>query len=177
MEKWKKLENYITELFKNDNPTTTPGSGNAKHEEDVVGSSTIVQCKYTSNKNLSLLNKDIDRLVLACSIQNKTPIFVTENDSTTILSIVIKHNSYEYENTTDIANHIISLSTLKIIEEELINVSSLDRLNIISNIINGKLKRICNNMTKNITNLYKNIDKKFSIKYNKLIHYDLFDNV
>ena len=49
---WKKLENRIALLFKEDNAMTTPGSGNSKGEEDVVGSSTICQCKYTEQKTI-----------------------------------------------------------------------------------------------------------------------------
>ena len=70
-----------------DKAMTVPGSGNGKSEEDVIGLSTITQCKYSETKNVTLLRKDIDRLLDAAELQGKVPIFVTENNGLKLISI------------------------------------------------------------------------------------------
>jgi hypothetical protein len=92
---WQELENFANNLILFDNPVKPAGSGNSKQEEDVVGKSLIIQCKFSSDKNLSLLRKDIYRLFSSSELLNKFPIFITSNDNT--LFITFSYNAFSPE--------------------------------------------------------------------------------
>ena len=68
---WQNLEEMMKYLLVLDKAITIPGSGNGKGEEDVIGLSTITQCKYCETKNVTILRKDIDRLLDAAKLQKK----------------------------------------------------------------------------------------------------------
>ena len=86
---WENFEEYVKTLLVLDKAMTVPGSGNGKSEEDVIGLSTITQCKYSEKdkSSISILKKDILRLNEAAKLQNKTPLFFTRDANTTVLSI------------------------------------------------------------------------------------------
>lgn len=90
---WEQLEEAAADLINDDNPRRPPNSGGAKKEEDVVGSNIIIQCKYTDNKNMSILKKDLDRLLDSANLLSKFPIFLTSNGSNdTVISIPMNHD-------------------------------------------------------------------------------------
>ena len=108
MSKWDDLEDRMKEYFRLDKAQTVPGSGNGKGEEDVIGETTITQCKYSETKNISILRKDIDRLIDASDLQKKTPLFVTENNGLTLLSIPSNIKAFAFMCHFIIATSIIS---------------------------------------------------------------------
>lgn len=90
---WKDLENEVKELLDFDSPVIPPNSGGTKKEEDVVGNTIIAQCKSTQNKNISILNNDVERLLKSSEIQNKFPVFITKNKNGTYITIKVDNNS------------------------------------------------------------------------------------
>ncbi len=110
---WQNLEELMTELLMLDKATTIPGSGNGKGEEDVIGLSTITQCKYSTNKNMSILRKDMDRLKDAADLQKKIPLFVTEHDSELLLTIP------ESPVFKDILHYIIGMSLIRFVQNNI----------------------------------------------------------
>ncbi len=115
MTKWIKLEKYTAELLKGDKSRRTPGSGSSKKEEDLVGLSTICQCKDSDHKNITILTKDIERLLASATLLNKTPLFISRAENHTLLSISLD-NQY-IDETMFIINQILLISQLKLIEE------------------------------------------------------------
>jgi len=115
---WQNLEDMMTDLLALDKAITVPGSGNGKGEEDVIGLSTITQCKYSDKVNVSILRKDIDRLLAAAELQQKMPIFVTENNGLILVTIpdspILK----------DVLYMIVSMSLLKFVEANCENVKT-----------------------------------------------------
>lgn len=100
MSDWNKLEEDVKELLKFDQPVRTPLSGGTKGEEDVVGINSVSQCKCTDDKNLSILSKDLDRLISNANLINKLPIFFNRSSAGTTVSLPI----------TDETNNIVLLS-------------------------------------------------------------------
>lgn len=117
---WKNLEEMMKELLSLDKAITIPGSGNGKSEEDVIGLSTITQCKYSDKVNVTILRKDIDRLLEAAKLQNKIPIFVTENNGLILISIpdspILK----------DVLHFIVGISLIKFVETNCEEVKTLN---------------------------------------------------
>lgn len=169
---WQALEEFAYELIKEDNPVQPKGSGSAKKEEDVVSDHIIVQCKYTDDKNMSILSKDLSRLLEACNLQSKFPLFITSNGTNTILSIPIKDNNEE------IIKQIITLISINL---------RLDKINDLILCINSvpMLERFQKQLTKTISKARElhegfksraeKIVKKLSSKYDDLTMYNLFD--
>lgn len=165
---WNKFEDTIKELLKDDQAITVPGSGNGKGEEDIIGFSTIAQCKYTNKDNISILKKDIDRLLSAGKLHNKMPLFCNKSNKNTIISII------DSDYTENILKFIILLSSLQKIEDELDSYNTIKDLNslktYVSNVIDKK-RSIINTLNNKFNKLYKQINDK----YNNLIQYDLFE--
>ena len=109
---WENLEEMMTELLMLDRGRTVPGSGNGKSEEDVIGLSTITQCKYSDKKNMSILKKDMVRLKDAAELQNKMPLFVTEHDGELLLTLP------ESPIFKDVMNYIVGMSLIRRFEIE-----------------------------------------------------------
>ena len=107
---WQNLEELMTELLILDKGQTVPGSGNGKGEEDVIGLSTITQCKYSDKKNMSILRKDMDRLQDAAYLQDKLPLFITEHNGELLLTLP---NSLIFKDTL---NYIIGMSLIRHVE-------------------------------------------------------------
>jgi hypothetical protein len=107
---WQNLEDLMKNLLAFDNAITIPGSGNGKGEEDVIGLSTITQCKYSEKQNITILRKDIDRLLEAAKLQNKVPIFATENEGLILISIP------ECIISKDILHLIIGMSLVRFVK-------------------------------------------------------------
>lgn len=166
---WEKLEAKVKELFKLDNAKTVPGSGNGKGEEDVIGLSTIIQCKYTDNKNMSILDKDMKRLRSAAELQDKLPIFINENQSGMVLSIP------EGPLMGDIVNIIIALAAMNKIEEDLELCKDIRTYNMMSKFISNDLKALVSNTDIALKHRYKHIRDRLDVIYGKLTQCDLFD--
>jgi len=116
---WDDLEALMKELLMLDKAMTIPGSGNGKGEEDVIGLSTITQCKYSDKKNMSILRKDMDRLKDAAELQKKIPLFITEHDSELLLTIP---NSLIFQ---DVLYFIISASIIRHVQASIQNVQNI----------------------------------------------------
>jgi len=95
MSKWSDLEEFTKKLTSKDKTKRTPLSGATKNEEDVVGNSLICQCKQTDDKNISILEKDLTRLLNAAKLLEKFPIFVSSSKAGTLLSIPITNETEE----------------------------------------------------------------------------------
>lgn len=89
MRDWESLEEYVKILLSYDHPVRTPGSGSTKGEEDVVGISTLSQCKFTTDTNTSILHKDLLRLISSANLIDKLPLFFTRSANITMLSVPI----------------------------------------------------------------------------------------
>jgi len=115
---WENLEDLMTQLLMLDKAMTVPGSGNGKSEEDVIGLSTITQCKYSEAKNISILRKDVDRLMAAAKLQNKIPIFVTETRGLKLISIP---ESIIFK---DVLNIIVGMSLTRFVQTNLSKIKT-----------------------------------------------------
>lgn len=87
---WKDFENRVKELLSFDRPKLTPGSGSSKTEEDVVGINLIAQCKSTESKNISILQKDMDRLTTAAKLLEKFPLFFNQTESSNTVTLCLE---------------------------------------------------------------------------------------
>lgn len=117
---WQNLEDLMSELLILDKAMTVPGSGNGKGEEDIIGLSTITQCKYSEKVNITILRKDIDRLLEAAKLQKKVPIFATENNGLVLISmpqsIVFK----------DILHMMVGMSIVRFVQNNCDNLKTLE---------------------------------------------------
>jgi hypothetical protein len=171
MELWEKLEKKVKSLFKKDKVKTVPGSGNGKGEEDVIGISTIIQCKYTANKNITILDKDMQRLKTAAEGQNKLPIFVTENPSGMVISIP------EGPLTQEIVNILIAMASLNKMEEDVDLCNSINIFNNMSKFISNDLEHLITCIEVSTKARINAINARLETKYKKLTQYDLFDEL
>lgn len=169
---WEQLEDLAADLIEEDNPIKPKNSGGIKGEEDVVGSSIIVQCKFTGKKNLSILKKDLDRLCNNANLLLKFPIFLNSNEADTVLSIPIKTNN------DDLVKAIIKI---------IIIYQNIEILNNLSGTINSmNILQQFEKKTNNIQKIFKLLSQNINIKFGKLLNgfntkrnsltmYDLFE--
>ena len=168
---WQHLEDYALDIIKHDNPVKPSGSGSGKKEEDVVGDTIIVQCKYTDDKNMSLLSKDLDRLDEACSLQGKFPIFVTSNGKRTLLSISME---YDEELTQQLINLIIVNTRLNKVQDLSTCINSIGMWNRFHDYLK-KTMSILGDITSGIKDRGAKIMKTLNAKHDDLTMYDLFE--
>lgn len=164
---WEIFEQKIKEILKYDNAKTVPGSGNGKHEEDIIGLSTIVQCKHTNKKNISILYKDLKRLIEASDLQEKMPIFASKAKDINVISLICDNNSIK-----DILRLVMiyaQLNYLKKISEEsdVKDIHDCNILSLISNNINREVNKLKEKLSK--------ITSKIEGSYLNSITYNLFD--
>jgi hypothetical protein len=172
LKSWQALEEFSAELLVADHPVLPKGSGNAKKEEDIIGDSTITQCKYTEDKNMSILNKDLQRLLDACKLQDKFPLFITSNSVNEVLSIPITKDTYEIVDC--VLRTIICYKGLEKAEYNTQFIKSLNDLNTLEKIINklfGLSKLIGGIFTYKLSCLSKTTKRI----YDDLTMYDLFE--
>lgn len=93
MSEWENLEEYVKKLTKLDETKRTPLSGGTKHEEDVVGNCLLCQCKQTEDKNISILQKDLARLLEGAKLLEKFPLFFSQSKSATVISVPITEDT------------------------------------------------------------------------------------
>jgi hypothetical protein len=169
---WQDLEDYTEELLSKDNSVKPKGSGNAKKEEDVVGNTIIAQCKYTEDKNMSILSKDLERLLEACSLQDKFPLFITSNGINTTLSIPINKDT---EKTVSKLLELLIILTNTIKMYDLIgSIKTINQLDIINRQF-SKLNRQVGCLNIDIGLHIKNLEIMIQSKYDDLTICDLFE--
>lgn len=168
---WNKLEIRVKNLLKSDGARTVPGSGNGKSEEDVIGISTISQCKYTENKNTSILAKDVQRLVSAANLQEKLPLFFTESDGSFILSIP------DNPLMSTIVKMIVAIALLDKLHKEAKDCQSVAQYNRLRRFVENQLKRVMDDVKTSTSMKYQLIRQKLDTKYDDLTQYDLFEDL
>lgn len=173
MSDWSNLEEFVKSLLQFDQPTRTPLSGGTKHEEDVVSTHLVSQCKYTSDKNISILSKDLERLLTASNLLHKFPLFFNQSEAGKTISIPFTTN------TTYIISEAIKLITVLFSTSELpslINISNnLSNINLAEVELN-KIKSLFYTITKNIKDRISMIENTLDSKRDNLMMYNLFDN-
>ena len=167
MSNWKNLEKKVRDLLLDDDAVLTPGSGNVKKEEDVVTCNLLCQCKYTDKKNVSILEKDINRLVKSAEQLEKVPIFINSTHKRFVVSLL--------DDTAEkILKYVVLLARIDKLNNDIImckDTKTLLRIKNIANKLNSQYKLISNNIKQNITD----INNKLDIKINNLTQYDLFE--
>lgn len=172
LKSWQALEEFAYEIIKADNPVLPKGSGNAKKEEDVISNCFIVQCKYTDDKNMSILSKDLTRLLDACDLQDKFPLFITSNGSNTVLSIPIN------DDTRSIIDILIEMAVIvkrsEKINSDIRSIKTMNQYEIIQ-----KFSDRINILTYGLKNRFETIMRKAAVqlaaKYDDLTMCDLFE--
>jgi len=174
MSNWETLEEFVKSLLKFDNPVRTPLSGGTKHEEDVVGTYTLSQCKFTSDKNISILDADMRRLILAASMMNRFPIFVSEYAEGKAVSIPSRSD------TDPILREMLKLAVIK---WGLNNLEDLKHTIKTPQILNKvdtefrKLKKLFYELDSDIKTQVSRMENMLDQKHIDLTHYDLFEVV
>lgn len=170
---WKKLEERMAELLIEDKARTTPGSGNSKKEEDVVGLSIICQCKDSDKKNISILNKDINRLIESAKLLGKAPLFTSRAESNTLISIPVTDDNIT--NIRSIINHLILLARLDNLERE-VNFIDKNELNLCKKAEKEMraIKKLRYNINKLINDRIDIIDNRIDVKIMDASTYNLF---
>lgn len=181
MSNWKDFELFVQNLLKKDNPILPKGSGSSKHEEDIVGSTTIAQCKFTENKNITILNKDLIRLIEASNLLEKFPLFFNRstNENKLIDTLTIPINEKTSPTVQYIINLIIlnnSLLYIQALIDEIKKSKSNTSLAIIKSLkkIMGTLLNDVKNFTSNIKDKSSKLEDDLEIIYKDLITVDLF---
>jgi len=166
---WRKFEESIKKLLKADLAVTTPGSGNSKTEEDIVGYSTICQCKYTTKDNISILSKDLERLKNAAKLQCKTPIFVNKSNKDIILSI--PSQSY----ITDVIEYIVLLSKIDKVIQQLNNIDDPKTVKRLRIMVDTDIRLSIGSFIDKVQRKYHKVDGIADSKYNNSIQHNLFE--
>ena len=167
---WNDLEEQVATLLKNDYPKRPGNSGGTKKEEDVIGKSTITQCKYTDKKNMSILRKDLDRLVDACTLQEKFPLFITSTGDKTVASFPID------KTTSSSVKYILDLIVFLQRAKQLRSMkpSSIRELNLWKEELK-KLKKVQHGFCKKIFETMKILYNQETSTEDNLMMYDLFE--
>ena len=170
---WEQLEEAAAELISGDDPQRPRNSGGTKKEEDVIGSNIMIQCKFTNAKNMSILKKDLDRLIDSADLLSKFPIFLTSNSSgDTVISIPISDNTEEI--VKQICSLIITSSEIANINENINLYTTKNQLEAITIKIQKIKSRIRHNADFLTSKLNKMLDT-LEHKYVDLITCNLFD--
>jgi len=172
IQSWKQLEESAKELIFDDNPVQPKNSGGTKKEEDVIGNELIIQCKYTDAKNMSILKKDLDRLLENANLLEKFPIFITANgDGDLILSLPVKVDP----------QLIVDVIRLTIISNGLQKMILNNNLIKTPDILNKcrkrelKYKGLMQAITSKITDQFNKLSSILDTKYKNLMMYNLFE--
>jgi len=171
MSKWREFEESMAEFLSADNVKTTKGSGSVKHEEDLIGETTVSQCKNTDKESYSLTNKDIDRLLSAATILEKFPLFLTGTKDHTTLSIPLT------EDTSDDVVKMLKLVIIKKRLEKIIGVNTTDpRVPAQLTYVYKKTVRLFSEITNEINSLIDRCEKKLDVLSDNVQMYDLFES-
>jgi len=169
---WEQLEDFVKEILCFDNSIKPKGSGSSKKEEDIMSDNIIVQCKFTDNKNISILDKDMKRLEEAYKLLEKFPLFINKSKDMTTLSVPINSDLLD---TTD---KIISIIVISQCIKNLMNWRQM--INDHSTL--AKYEKTFNRMRKRFWELrelikadIETIESFIDAKHVSLNTYDLFD--
>lgn len=175
MSKWKNLEDLTKRLLECDSPKLPAGSGSGKGEEDVIGQTMIAQCKYTDNKNTSILDKDIERLLSSADMLEKFPLFVTQSSDRVMLSIPVD------EETMPVIVHLIKavrvFKGLRVLDDNLNYMRQNGSLAEIENAkrVYQKLKSTAKRLISSIRSRLSSSEQRADSLYDHLTMYDLFE--
>lgn len=172
MSDWNSLEDYVKDLLSGDKAKRTPLSGGTKNEEDVVGRSFIAQCKFTEHKNLSILSKDLERLINAARLTEKFPLFASQSSAGTIISFPVTN-----ETEDDIIFLLKCLSCLKALRELKDLIPKLTSLSMLKKAQQSlrELKKEFKYIREMFGDLVDHIEQVIDTKYNNLTMYNLFE--
>lgn len=168
---WKKLEEKMKDYLKNDNAKTTPGSGNSKKEEDVVGMSTICQCKDSESKNVNILAKDIDRLLNAAKILKKSPLFASRSGEHTLISVPIDDDNED--EVKFLLDFIIMNSSITILEELIKQCDDSASIAAINKEFT-RIEKVANNLLNESKDKISNVRNILLAKITDTMTYNLF---
>lgn len=168
---WNELEEVAVDLLKEDSPVRPKNSGGSKKEEDVVGSSLMVQCKHTTNKNITIKDADLKRLIKAADALQKLPVFLSANHDSVLFSVLL-------DNCPDIPQSLINIAivikSISILKSELTYVRSVKHLHSIRKELTNKqilFKKEIDKIKKGLTRL----ETACNTKYDDLTMVDLFN--
>lgn len=169
---WEDLENWVVQLLYDDRPVRPPNSGGTKKEEDVVTFGSIAQCKATEHNNMSLLDKDINRLLEASHMHDKLPLFVSSTwDKLGVTFIFDGKNDDTMASSVKIAVIAKAAQRLK---KMVSTLKSVRQLNAAKRELN-KLKSRLNVEVNKINDTFSAIDTACETKYDDLTIVDLFE--
>lgn len=173
MSDWKKLEEWTAKLLEEDRGKIPRNSGGTKKEEDVVGTSSIAQCKATDQINITILNKDTQRLLKAAELQDKFPFFITSTFGRKSITMILDGNNDE------IITSLVKIATIRKGAEKLLKVLKSQDINIrhiyIARSELKKLKRRFAIEVDTIKTLFSSIDSRCNTLYDDLTIMDLFE--
>lgn len=168
---WEDLEEMAKKLAAKDNPIRPRNSGGTKKEEDVIGNSLAIQCKYTDNKNITLKQADIDRLREAASSLNKLPLFVSGNCTDILVSLYLDGENDEI--VQSLINLSIAIKSLKNIAADVKNINNIRGLRLSEKEL-YRIKDVFNKEAAEIKKLISTIETSHVSKYDDLTMVDLF---
>jgi len=168
---WKDFEEFVKKFIAVDNPVLPPGSGSSKKEEDVVGRTLICQCKHTDSDNISILSKDMERLLEASTTLDKIPLFFNQSNANKVLSIPITKNT-EYIIGL-VIKLIVSFKDLQQIRENL-KVANERTIHILLRQLEESSRKV-SRIKSIIENLVNDINNEFKTRMDDLTMYNLFD--
>lgn len=169
---WQDLEDFTVDLLSTDNPRKPAGSGSTKKEEDISGQTILVQCKFTDQKNATILKKDLDRLLESSDQQFKFPVFINKSgDNPPILSFSI---DYDIEITKAIVKLILIKKKISKLRNYLDDKLTIDVLNKINSMLE-KLKVEARNLSNTISSDIEKLDISVEARYADLLNCNLFE--
>lgn len=168
---WNELEEFAVDLLKEDSPIRPKNSGGSKKEEDVVGSSLMVQCKHTSNKNITIKDQDLKRLEKISYDLDKLPVFLSANYDSTLLSLSFSNN---VELIDSLINLAIILKSIKRLKNEVKYINTLKNLRLAKGELSKKIQ-LFNNTFHKIKKEISRLEEQYNTRYDDLTMVNLFD--
>jgi hypothetical protein len=166
---WKEFEELIREYLIDDKAVTVPGSGNAKGEEDIIGYSTLCQCKFSDRKNVSILRRDIGRLIAAGKLQNKVPLFASKSNGKLLLTVL------DSPYLKSIIRYIVAIASADRVIKDISLCNDIKTLNDIDTYINSTFIPINTSLSNKLYKAQRIVNKAIENKYTELQQCNLFD--
>lgn len=172
MSEWKKLEEYVAFLTRADHTKLTPLSGATKREEDVVGTALICQCKQTEDKNASILEKDVTRLLEASKLLDKFPLFFVSSKMGRFMVVPINDDTeVTVEDMIDTAALGKRLTDLYLTYKHISEYRSLVKANKELDL----LEKMAEELASQNKRLIQRIRTQLKVKEDNITMYNLFD--
>lgn len=169
---WQALEDYVKQLISYDKPTRIPLSGGTKGEEDVVGIHLVSQCKFTADKNISILAKDLERLISAANLLHKFPLFFNESQAGKTVAVpIIKETEFIIEQMLTLATVLQGINELRLMLSTLKTVEDLHR----ADKELARLTKLMDGIKFYINVSLLHINNALDAKRNNLLSYNLFE--